>query len=95
MLFDLEEDPKEERNLSSLPEYAGIKEELRVLLEQVWDEEKIYQERLLAEKDMAIRREWAKQQGAKLFYDEWQQTGRERNENYLITDKGIVSDEGE
>ena len=44
---------------------------------------------------MAIRRRWAKQQGAKLFYDEWQQTGRERNENYLITDKGIVSDEGE
>ncbi len=92
MLFDLERDPAENENLSGRPEYAGLERELDERLCAVWDEQAIYEERLLAERDIAMRRGCAKLQKSQLFFDEWRQIGSERNKNYLITPGGICSD---
>lgn len=89
MLFDLDHDPQEMHDLSSDEQYAPIMAQLDKLLCAVWDEEAVYQERLLAEQDILIRRGWAKNQKATLFYDEWKQTGGDRNANYLITENGV------
>lgn len=92
MLFDLEEDPGENINLCGDPRYREIETELDNRLCEVWDENAMYEERERAQKDIAIRRGCAKFQKSQLFYDEWKQVGKERNENYLITENGILSD---
>lgn len=92
MLFDLEADPGEKINLSSKPEYQRIVTELLTELKKVWRQEAVYEERLLVEQDIIIRRNWAKVQKPTLFYDEWEQVGRHRNQNYLIVDGVKVFD---
>lgn len=84
MLFDLEADPGEMVNLSNNEDYRLIVDELLTRLQNSWNQEEMYVERLLVEKDMEIRRQWAEAQNPTLFYDEWKQVGGQRNQNYLI-----------
>jgi len=86
MLFDLAEDPEEKMNLSGKSAYQEIITGLLTELQKDWKQEDVYAERLLVERDIVIRQNWAKVQNPILFYDEWKQVGGDRNQNYLIID---------
>lgn len=85
-LYDLEADPQENRNLSEDPEYGQIKEELKAGLDRVWDPQKIYDMRADFLPHVMLMRKWAAKQNVNLLYDEWEQEGEQRNQNYLIID---------
>ncbi|PNV59209.1 hypothetical protein C0033_25260 [Clostridium sp. chh4-2] len=85
-LYDLDEDPDENCDLAEDEKYGRIKGKLKAELEQVWDAEKVCRQRAEFLPHMMLMRTWAKEQKVNLLYDEWNQEGESRNQNYLIVD---------
>lgn len=86
VLYDLENDPEEKRDLVKAGEEEEIMAMLLSELNAVWDGKKAKEQREEFREHMLLMRSWAKIQNVNLFYDEWDQSGEEKNRNYLIVD---------